>query len=73
MPVGALACRSSKPAGFIWNITTEYYYSMVDYTGHATFLIERPDGEHMPYHVYYRQAPVEKNAATSIVRTCLDD
>ena len=34
---------------------------MVDNTRHAAFLIERHDGEHMPYHVYYRQAPVEQN------------
>ena len=72
MSVGALTAAEE----FIWNITTEYYYSMVDYTiytRHATFLIERHDGEHMPYHVYYRQAPVEKNTATSIVLAWMID
>lgn len=75
MTVGALVCRSSRPG----RIYLEYYYGVLLFNaqiipgGHATFLIERHDGEHMPYHVYYRQAPVEKNAAISSIVLAWDD
>lgn len=60
MSVGALTAAEE----FIWNIIVLFNARLI-YRA-CDSLIERHDGEHMPYHVYYRQAPVEKNTATLI-------
>lgn len=62
MSVGALTAAEE----FIWNIILLFNARLINRACDFLILIERHDGEHMPYHVYYRQAPAEKNAATLV-------
>ena len=57
MSVGALTAAEE----FIWNIILLFNARLIYRACDFLILIERHDGEHMPYHVYYRQAPVEQN------------